>query len=414
MTTFNTAILDLVAKPLVWLSGSRDTVLALNTAARRVFATVHPPVPAAAVFGAAAPAVGAWLAGPGAPEPFCRLTIDCTTPAGPRRLELTVGDLPAGAEGVLVSVEDHSADVLDGSAENAWRATLADVLQSLPVGLELYDQDMSEVFANTESSAMFGYSTEDVGRLDDWWEVGYPDPEYRRKARQAWYDAVALSRTTRADVRMQDWEVTCKDGSRKLVAFRYRAIGEQHALLFWDMTERRSLELELRRVAETDVLTGVCERRRFLAAVAAALGEAAAGGEPLTLLMIDIDHFKVINDTLGHSGGDEVLRTVGRRLAEGVRIDDIVGRLGGEEFAVLLPRLHGVPAREVAERLRTALSGAPFEVAGERLPVHASIGGTQSLGETDSVDTLLERADQALYAAKRTGRNRVVFFGDPS
>lgn len=413
MTTYNATFLDLIATPLVLMSESGDSVLGLNVAARRVFTVERPPAPATAFFGDASAQIRAWLSDPSSPQRSSPLTVACTTPAGPRRLVLTAGKGPADVEGVIVSIEDRSDDVLDGSAGDKWRKTLLEVLESLPVGLEIYDEEMVQQFANAESAKMFGYTAEEVRDLEDWWQVAYPDPEYREQARQAWFDAVALSRTSRADVRMREWDVTCKDGSRKTVAFRYRAIADQHALLFWDMTEHRRLESELRRVAETDVLTGVSERRRFIDAVAAALRDAARTGEPLSLLMLDIDHFKAINDAFGHSGGDEVLRTAARRLSDGVRIDDMVGRLGGEEFAILLPRLHGAGAREVAERLRAALSDRPFEVAGKSLPVRASIGGAQATGTPDSVDALLERADQALYAAKRGGRNRVVFHGDP-
>ncbi len=208
---------------------------------------------------------------------------------------------------------------------------------------------------------------------------------------------------------MRDWTVNCKDGSRKTIQFRYRAIGDHHALLYWDVTERRRLDEELRRAAETDPLTGVSDRRRFFALAADALAEGAATGRPLSLLMVDIDHFKSINDRFGHAAGDEVLRTTARRLAEAVRLENTVGRLGGEEFAVLLPGLGGPAAATVAERLRTVAADPPVEIGGTRIAVRISVGGVAHAGGPAGLDALLERADRALYDAKRTGRDRVVF-----
>jgi diguanylate cyclase (GGDEF)-like protein len=409
MPNCDTAFLELVATPLVWLSESGRTVMGLNAAACRLFGTFRPPLPAASLWGETL------TAALGLPQGVCpegdrlRVEGDCKTASGLRRLSLAVAPMPDAACGFIVSVADISPGMRDGSERAAWRRTLLDVLRRLPVGLEIYDDGLTELFSNDESAALFGYSTEEIGSLDDWWVAGYPDPVYREQARRAWYDAVEQSRTSQADVQMPDWTVTCKDGSRKTVRFRYRAIGDHHALLYWDVTERRRLDEELRRAAETDPLTGVSDRRRFFAVAAQALADSEAAEHPLSLLMVDIDHFKSINDRFGHAAGDEVLRTAARRMAEAVRLEDTVGRLGGEEFAVLLPNLDGAAAAAVAERLRAVAADPPIEVGEARIAARISVGGVTHRGGPASLDTLLERADQALYDAKRGGRDRVVF-----
>jgi diguanylate cyclase (GGDEF)-like protein len=435
MTTCDTSFLDLVATPVVWLSQTGLTVMGLNPAAGRLFGAYRPPFPTADLWGEALTATlappqpgtvaqatvaqaadlacgnvasGTVAAGDRAVETR-RVEADCETRSGRRRLAFAVMPTPEAGCGFIVSVEDISPVVLDGSERSAWRATLLDVLQHLPVGLEIYDEGLTELFSNDESSALFGYTTEEIRGLYDWWETGYPDPVYRERVRQAWDEAVAQSRIAQSDIAMQDLIVTCKDGSRKIVQFRYRAIGDHHALLYWDVTERRRLEEDLRRAAETDPLTGVSDRRRFFGRAADALAEGEAMGRPLSLLMVDIDHFKRINDRFGHAAGDEVLRAAARRMAEAVRLEDTVGRFGGEEFAVLLPGLDRPAAAAVAERLRAVTADPPVEIGEIRIAISISIGGVTHVGGPVRLDALLERADHALYDAKRAGRDRVVF-----
>ena len=166
-----------------------------------------------------------------------------------------------------------------------------------------------------------------------------------------------------------------------------------------------SLEL-----AVTDPLTGLHNRRYMAGQLGALVRRAGMGGEPVSALLIDIDHFKRINDTFGHDVGDEVLREFAVRLATNVRAIDLACRLGGEEFVVIMPDSGLEAAGRVAERLRLHVSGAPFRVPGvdEPLSVTVSIGVAATLGETDTPDALIKRADAAVYDAKRAGRNQVI------
>lgn len=175
-----------------------------------------------------------------------------------------------------------------------------------------------------------------------------------------------------------------------------------------DISDHKKALAELERLSQIDALTGLPNRRHFMALAEQELARAVRYGGPLSVFMMDIDHFKVVNDTYGHQTGDLVLQQLGSLCREELREIDCVGRIGGEEFAVILPHTDGPRALEVAERLRQAV--ARCEVALEKgLPLHftLSIGVTTLTGGGANIDTLLGQADSALYEAKRTGRNRV-------
>ena len=178
----------------------------------------------------------------------------------------------------------------------------------------------------------------------------------------------------------------------------------------FDVTDRMQLETELRHMAFHDPLTGAHNRRSFMQGLAQEMHRVQRTGEVGALLMLDIDHFKRVNDTWGHDVGDAVLKHLVTVLQAGLRQLDMLGRLGGEEFAVLLPATQLEGALELAERLRQAVAQTPA-------PVHGSDGqsvaytisiGVALLGcETTHPDDVLKRADSAMYLAKSTGRNRV-------
>lgn len=163
---------------------------------------------------------------------------------------------------------------------------------------------------------------------------------------------------------------------------------------------------ELRRLVDRDELTGVHSRRAFLHR----LQQLSDGGwqrPALPILVIDLDHFKRINDTWGHSAGDDALRHFVEIAQRCLRVQDTMGRLGGEEFAVLLPRASAEQAQGVAERLRELLAAHPLRLINENVRLTASIGVTVLL-PGESPEVALGRADQAMYQAKSEGRNRVV------
>jgi two-component system cell cycle response regulator len=165
----------------------------------------------------------------------------------------------------------------------------------------------------------------------------------------------------------------------------------------------RAHQLEV--LAFTDPLTGVDNRRSTFRRIAAAISGARRHGRPLAVVMLDIDHFKAINDEHGHDIGDAVLVHVANRMAERLRHEDAIGRVGGEEFLVLLPDTGAHAAATVAESLRRAVAGEPVVAGRRRIDVTVSAGW--AVWRDDDADELVRRADIALYAAKAAGRNAV-------
>ena len=165
---------------------------------------------------------------------------------------------------------------------------------------------------------------------------------------------------------------------------------------------------EVEYLARFDHLTGVANRRYFVEMAEVEMARSSRYGKPLSILMMDIDRFKEVNDVYGHQAGDIVLRALCETCKMVLREFDIVGRWGGEEFAILLPETPPATAPQLAERLRGAIesTGVPLEMYS---PLHfsVSIGCASRNAKDDNLDTLLNLADKALYDAKRAGRNRV-------
>ena len=159
---------------------------------------------------------------------------------------------------------------------------------------------------------------------------------------------------------------------------------------------------EIQHLAATDALTGLANRTTFQLTLGQELARARRGGAPVSLVMLDIDHFKALNDSHGHLAGDDVLRGVAGALDECCRAFDTPSRYGGEEFAVVLPQTDGAEALEVAERLRSSIAGAEVEHG-----VTVSVGVATFPLDGDDADELVKAADDALYASKRAGRDRV-------
>jgi two-component system cell cycle response regulator len=166
-----------------------------------------------------------------------------------------------------------------------------------------------------------------------------------------------------------------------------------------------SLELAI-----TDQLTGLYNRRYLYSQLTPLVQRAQCGGDPVSVMVIDIDHFKRLNDTFGHDIGDAVLRDFAVRLGANTRPSDFACRLGGEEFVVIMPRTTGDIACLAAERLRRSVCASPFMIhgLGQSLEVTVSIGVASTGDGEESAETLLKRADEAVYEAKDAGRNRVV------
>lgn len=181
-----------------------------------------------------------------------------------------------------------------------------------------------------------------------------------------------------------------------------------------DITDRKEMELALkeahrnaRQAAFTDELTTLPNRRAFFRLGEQLLRQARRYDSPLALIMLDLDHFKQINDTHGHGAGDEVLRQFSTLLKDGVRDSDIAARVGGEEFAILLPESTLEDADELASRLLRKTGNTSIRYRGKGIRTSASFGVTAIAREDHSLEDLLHRADHALYRSKDLGRNRI-------
>jgi diguanylate cyclase (GGDEF)-like protein len=214
---------------------------------------------------------------------------------------------------------------------------------------------------------------------------------------------------TAAGQALRDWEalIAGVPPFPALVSARRVDAGGEPALLIWlhDHSQRKRLEIELQRLATTDALTGLANRRAFFDLGQVTLEAARRYRHACSMLMIDVDHFKAINDHHGHRAGDETLRRLADRLREVLRQADLVARIGGEEFAALMPETDITAARQAAERLREVCEGlATQDLMSMRVSV--SVGVAQWRHD-EPLEHLMERADAALYRAKQSGRNRV-------
>ncbi len=175
-------------------------------------------------------------------------------------------------------------------------------------------------------------------------------------------------------------------------------------------SDLREAKQKLLLQSRIDHLTGIFNRRAIFDHIWIELDRSRREQTPISLFMLDIDHFKSVNDTYGHLIGDQVLRETVKRIKHKVRPYDIVGRFGGEEFLLVSPGLGWEGAWELAERVRLGIWEAPFRVEGQAIAITVSLGGVTWNGR-DSIDELVNRADQALYQAKAQGRNRTVSVG---
>jgi len=179
--------------------------------------------------------------------------------------------------------------------------------------------------------------------------------------------------------------------------------------IYRDVTQRKNLERELHRLATTDMLTGMANRRAFLECAESVYEHSRSNGEPLALLMMDLDHFKSINDRFGHLEGDRALVAFSQAVKSQLRASDAVGRLGGEEFGVLLPLTSMDEGLEVARRILLGVRALQLgDDTGHTYGITASLGLSTFRQADRSLRDMLDRADQALYLAKHRGRNQVA------
>lgn len=263
-------------------------------------------------------------------------------------------------------------------------------------------EDGTVVSVNDGFSAITGYPRDEiVGRttIDALWD----DPADRR----AMVDRLA----EQGSCDNLEAVIRRKDGTRFVGIVSARTFtldGVAHTIaVVRDITARKLLEDELRVRATTDALTGAFNRGQFMELAHAELRRAQRHEHPLSIALLDIDHFKAINDTHGHLVGDAMLVAFTAALRENIRSIDVLARFGGDEFVLLLPETDAVGARDLAERIRLAVAAMAVEAVGSSVSATACLGIGTMRGGDQSLDSILGRADVALYRAKQHGRNRV-------
>ncbi|MCK6388627.1 MAG: diguanylate cyclase [Zoogloea sp.] len=284
------------------------------------------------------------------------------------------------------------------------------VLEGAELGFWDWDIAAGKVERNPQWGHMLGYTFDELEHTAQQWS-DFVHPNDRERAWASIFDVVE----GRSKAHKLEYRMLHKDGSIRWILDQAEVMQrDEHGKAtrmcgtHTDITERKILEEELLRQAHVDYLTGVYNRRHFMERAEHELSRAHRYGNPLSMLMLDIDHFKLINDRYGHKVGDTVLKAVADLSHATFRDVDILGRLGGEEFAVLLPETNQQAALDAAERLRETIANARIPLT-EGLPVTFSVSiGVSSMGSPeDNIDVLLNRADRALYEAKGGGRNRV-------
>lgn len=289
-------------------------------------------------------------------------------------------------------------------------ARLREITHTMSDGLLVADQNGKITFANPEASLLLGYSQNELlgANMHDLLHVRGDGTTCARD--ECNLLGVAQTGTT---YRGAEETFRCKNGQILPISVSVSAIiKEQQAagivVAFHDITERKKFERELEKRAQIDALTGLNNRRHFYELAEQEIVRTRRYGKPLALMMLDVDHFKSINDNYGHQAGDLVLQQLSDVCRQTMREIDIIGRLGGEEFAILLPEANGAQAQEAAERLREVIAATVVGLEqGVTISFTASIGVAALVAADHGVAAMLKRADEALYAAKNSGRNRV-------
>lgn len=224
------------------------------------------------------------------------------------------------------------------------------------------------------------------------------DAELLAKGGNVFYEAVSVDAEGRARTMIYN-KAVLTDAAGQAVGL---------VAVITDITEQKRMEEALRRLATTDPLTGALNRRAFMDAARRDLALAQRHGEPLTVALADIDHFKRVNDLHGHATGDEALKQFVGTVQGALRASDVLGRMGGEEFALILPHTALASAMLLAERLRQTLATLRVRGPSGEVDFTVSIGLAELGTHGTTIDTLLQAADEALYRAKSAGRNRVI------
>ena len=323
--------------------------------------------------------------------------------------------------------------VYDINEHNLARSRLQRIIQNIPVALIVIGTGGRIEHGNDAFHRLFGYDASAVDTLEKWRTLAYPDPTERARVVTEARLMIEQSRQSGKSCGPLQARVRCSNGEDKDVELHYidldgigiwtmSDITEHQAMLdvmrhsndhlLERLSEINDLQEQLREQAIRDVLTGLFNRRYLDEVLERELSRAMREGHPLTVMMLDLDHFKKLNDTYGHQAGDEVLKVLGNMLRHNARTEDIPCRYGGEEFLLVLPNMSMADARVRAEQWREKFESMQIVFGQFSLTGTLSIGIATFPGHGRTRDELIEAADKALYIAKHNGRNRVEVFTD--
>jgi diguanylate cyclase (GGDEF)-like protein/PAS domain S-box-containing protein len=312
---------------------------------------------------------------------------------------------------LLTFVSRHVAAAIDRKrAADALRESetkFRTLAETAPAAIFIY-QGEQFLYANEATAAITGFSREEFLKLPSFWEIVHPD--FREEVKRR-----GLLRQQGADVPTRyEIQILTKDGGERWLDYSAGVIeyaGKPAVMgTAFDVTERKRAEAQITSLAYHDTLTALPNRRLFVDRLTLALAQAARRVRRLGILFLDLDRFKVINDSLGHTAGDRLLKTLARRLATSVRDEDTVARLGGDEFTILLPDVERADdIMTVADKILEAVR-RPIRIDDSELFVTASIG--ISIYPDDGVDpeALVKNADTAMYRAKDQGRDNYQLY----
>ena len=336
----------------------------------------------------------------------CGLNLGTVAILDTKPRALSAGDRQSLADLAAMVVDTLEMRALLQRADAAERRFI-DAMDSLPNGFVLYDKDDRLVICNQRYREIYAESADFIVPRATFEEIirkgvengQYPDAIGNE---EAWIaeriemhqnPGEPIEQHLPGDTWLRVQERRTSEGG--LVGFRI------------DITKLKRQERELVRLAWTDGLTGALNRHRFMELATNEIDRANRHGNAASLLILDADHFKQINDRDGHAAGDEVLRGMVDRWKRILRAHDLVGRIGGEEFCVLLPQVGAEGAAKAAEKLRAAVAELPFAFEGQLLRATVSVG-VSTLSPGAELTELMRSADKALYQAKEAGRNRIT------
>jgi diguanylate cyclase (GGDEF)-like protein/PAS domain S-box-containing protein len=298
--------------------------------------------------------------------------------------------------------------VAEMAREEVARAQLAaTVFQQSREGIIITDASHNMVMVNPAFSAITGYSEDEaLGRNPRMLSAGIHDADFYR----AMWDTIESQGYWHGEVwnRRRDGTLYAENLSITRVIGTDGKV-QSYVSIFSDITNQKRAAEQIRKLAHYDVLTGLPNRALLIDRASQALSLARRSQSQVALMYLDLDHFKTINDTLGHRVGDLLLVAVSERLQAAVREHDTVSRQGGDEFVVVLPGTAEEGAAHVAEKMRQMLA-EPFTIEGQELRVTTSIGIALFPDDAVDFDTLARAADAAMYRAKQQGRDRCCFY----